>query len=72
LPSCQGLEISKLVLVGGKNYAGEWAVAIVFAEVEKSIAALRGENLKHTPGNAACLAHVWTGVVEVHASGHPS
>src|SRR5208337_4634740 len=72
LPPCQGCEISKLVLVGGKNHAGEWTVTIVLAKVEKSIAAPRGENPHHASGNAARLARVRSGVVEVHASCHLS
>src|SRR5208337_3070914 len=72
LPPCQRCEISKLVLVGGENHAGEWTVMIVFAKVEKRIAAPRGENPHYAAGNAARLARVRSGVVEVHASCHLS
>jgi len=68
LPTRQGFEISKFVFVGRKNHAGEGTLTIVFAEVEKSIAAPRGENLNDTSGNAARFARVRTSVVEVHAS----
>ena len=65
----QGFEITKLAFVGGKYHAGERAVVIILAEIEKGIAALRREYLKHTSGDASCLPCQGGRIVDIDTAG---
>src|SRR5271169_1925689 len=49
-------EIAKFGFVRREDDAGEWTVAIVLAEIEKSVAAARSESAEQAAGDAARLA----------------
>src|SRR5579864_1049269 len=60
-------EVAELAAVGREDHAGERAIAIVGAEVQKSVAATRGERAHDAALNASGLAGVRTSVLDVQA-----
>lgn len=68
LPARQGVQVAKLISIGGKDHGGERALAIVWTKIEKRIASARRESTQHAPRDAACLTQARLGEVKIHTA----